>query len=96
MMKKPQYLVSPSQARCISSREEVERLLAMGWLLAKPKPRTKRAAELRAERARRRAEGWLSMLIWLSPEDAALVKSLKRPDEDYAAMLVRLARRSLI
>lgn len=89
---KPKYLVHSSLARCISSPEEIERLLSQGWLLAKPKPRTKVAKQMRTLRARRRAEGWQSLLLWLPPEEAALVKAARRSGEDYASLLIRLVR----
>lgn len=89
---RPKMMVHSSLARCISSPEEVERLLMMGWLLAKPKPRTKTAKSMRTLRARRRAEGWQSLLLFLPPEDAAMVKAARRDGEDYAGLLVRLVR----
>ncbi|MNJ30883.1 hypothetical protein D3C77_254960 [compost metagenome] len=89
---KPKLLVHPSQARTISSPEEVERLLAMGWVLAAPKPRTKDARHMRELRAQRRAAGWQSLLLFLPPEDAAMVKAARRNGEDYAGLLVRLVK----
>jgi len=85
-------MVHPSQARTIDNPVEIERLLAMGWLLAKPKPRTKTAKTMRTLRARRRAEGWQSLLLFLPPDDAAMVKAARRHGEDYAGLLIRLVR----
>lgn len=94
---KPKQLVHPSQARTISSPEEVERLLSMGWVLAAPKPRTKDAKRMRTQRQQRRAAGWLSLYFWLTPEDVTAVTSVRRRGESYAALLVRLAtERSLM
>jgi hypothetical protein len=90
-------LVHGSQARCISSPEEVERLLSMGWLLAMPKPRTKDAKRMRSQRQQRRLAGWLSVYFWLSPEQVAAVRAIKRRGESYSALLVRLVKeRSLL
>lgn len=90
-------MVHGSQARCISSPQEVERLLGLGWLLAMPKPRTKDAKRMRNQRQQRRLAGWLSVYFWLSPEEVAAVRAIKRPGESYAALLVRLTReRSLL
>ena len=89
---KPKLLVHPSQARTISSPEEVERLLGMGWVIGAPKPRTKTAKTMRTLRARRRAEGWQSLLLFLPPDDAAMVKAARRHGEDYAGLLIRLVR----
>lgn len=85
-------LVHGSQARCISSPQEVERLLSMGWVLAMPAPRTPMATKMRSLRARRRAEGWLSLLLWLPPDQAANVKAALRPNESYADLLTRLVQ----
>jgi hypothetical protein len=89
---KPKMLVNPYHARTISSPEEVERLLSQGWLLAKPKARTKRAAGMRTLRERRRAAGWLQVFLWLTPTEVAAITAAKRPRETYAQLLVRLVR----
>lgn len=89
---RPKMMVHGSLARTISSPEEVERLLAMGWLLAKPKPKTVDAKRMRTLRAQRRAAGWQSLLLFLPPDDAAMVKAARRHGEDYAGLLVRLVR----
>lgn len=90
-------LVHPSQARTIGNPVEIERLLAQGWVLAAPKPKTATAKRMRSLRARRRAEGWLSLYLWLPPGDVAAVTAVKRPGESYVALLVRLAKeRSLL
>ncbi|WP_433737432.1 hypothetical protein [Pseudomonas putida] len=94
---KPKLLVHPSQARTISNPVEVERLLAMGWLIGAPKPRTKDAKRMRSLRQQRRLAGWLSVYFWLSPEEVAAVTAIKHPGESYAALLVRLTKeRSLL
>lgn len=90
---KPKLLVHGSQARSISSPEEVERLLSMGWLLAAPKPKTAMAKRMRALRAQRRAAGWQSLLLFMPPEDWALVKAALLPGESYAELLIRLVRK---
>ncbi|MWV11162.1 hypothetical protein F3I62_03545 [Pseudomonas sp. R-28-1W-6] len=89
---KPKYLAHPSQARCIDSPVEQERLLAMGWLLTKPAPRTKDAKRMRMLRTRRRAEGWVGLTLWLPPDQAAAVTAVKRKNESYAELLTRLVR----
>lgn len=94
---KPKLLVHPSQARTIDNPVEVERLLSMGWLIGKPKPRTKDARRMRLLRDQRRAAGWLSLYLWLSPEEVAAVRALKHPNESYVALLMRLVNeRSLL
>lgn len=94
---KPKFMVHPSQARCIDSPVEQERLAAIGWLIAQAKPKTKDARRMRSLRAQRREAGWLSMYLWFSPEDVTAISSAKRPDESYADLLVRLVReRSLL
>ncbi|MNP47021.1 hypothetical protein D3C76_1410580 [compost metagenome] len=47
---------------------------------------------MRTLRAQRRAAGWQSLLLFLPPEDAAMVKAARRNGEDYAGLLVRLVR----
>lgn len=94
---KSKLLVHPSQGRTISNPVEIERLLAQGWLIGAAKPRTVMAKRMRSLRQQRRLAGWLSMYLWLSPEDVAAVAAIKRPGESYAALLVRLAKeRSLL
>lgn len=90
---KPKLLVHPSQARTISSPEEVERLLSLGWVLAAPKPKTVMAKRMRSLRARRRAAGWVNLNIWLDALDLAAVTATQRPGESVAAMLMRLVRK---
>lgn len=90
---KPKLLVHPSQARTISSPEEVERLLSLGWVLAVPKPKTVMAKRMRSLRARRRAAGWVNLNIWLDALDLAAVTATQRPGESVAAMLMRLVRK---
>lgn len=89
---KPKYLVHGSYARCITDPKEVERLLSQGYLLAAPKPRTKDAKRMRSLRARRQADAWLSLKLWLSPEQVAAVRAIKRPKETYAELFIRLVR----
>lgn len=90
---RPKMMVHGSYARTITSPEEVERLLAMGWLLAKAKPTTTMAARMRTLRAQRRAAGWQSLLLFLPPEEVALVKASLRQGESYADLLIRLVRK---
>lgn len=90
---KPKLLAHASQCRTISDPKEVERLLTMGWLLAKPKSRTKAAKTMRTLRARRRAEGWQTLLLWLAPEDVTAVKGALLPGESYAELLIRLTQK---
>lgn len=85
-------LVHGSQARCISSPQEVERLLSMGWVLAMPAPRTPTAKRMRDLRAKRRGAGWQSLLLWLPPDQVAIVKAALRPNESYAELLTRLVQ----
>lgn len=88
---KTKMLVRTSQARCVDSPAEQERLLATGdWLIASPKPRSKLAAYMRNRRAERRAAGWLQLDLWLTPAEAEAVKAAKLPGESYEALLVRL------
>ncbi|SDO19779.1 hypothetical protein SAMN04489798_2297 [Pseudomonas arsenicoxydans] len=92
-MLKPKLLVHASQARTIDNPCEVERLLGQGWLLAKPKPKTKMAARMRLLRNRRTVEGWVPLSFWLSPGDVAAVKAALRSNESYAELLIRLVRK---
>jgi hypothetical protein len=78
---------------------DLDRLLAGGsWLIAAPKARTKKAAEMRALRRARRAEGWSSFTLWVAPEQLAAIKAALRPGESYVELLVRLIeeQRSLL
>lgn len=96
-MMNPKLLVHSSYARTISSPEEVERLLALGWLLAAPKPKTKMAKSMRSLRQQRRLAGWQSLYLWLSPEQVAAVDAAKCDGETYVALLIRLiTERSLL
>lgn len=89
---KPKMMVHGSLARCISSPEEVERLLSQGWLIGAPKAKSKFAKNVRTLRAKRRDEGWLQIDMWLPPDVIALVKSARLPAESYGALLVRLVK----
>jgi hypothetical protein len=89
---RPKLLVHGSYARTISSPEEVERLLAQGWVIATPKPRSKMAKTMRTLRAQRRAAGWKQLYLWLPPEDATALKAAMLPGESYADLLARLVR----
>lgn len=91
---KPKMMVHGSYARTISNPDEVERLLAMGWLLAQPKPKTRMAARMRALNSRRRAEGWTTRTLWFSPEDLAAVQAALLPGESYVELFVRLVRKN--
>lgn len=90
---RPKMMVHPSQARTIASPMEVERLMAQGWVLAAPKPKTAMAARMRALRARRRAEGWVALTLWVDPEQAAAVKAALLPGETVVEMIIRLVRK---
>lgn len=90
---KPKMMVHPSQARSISSPEEIERLLSMGWLIGAPKPKTAMAAAMRTLRARRRAAGWQALLLWVDPEQAAAIAACQRPGETVVQMIIRLVRK---
>lgn len=89
---KPKLLVHPSQARTIDNPVEVERLLAMGWVIAASKPKTKMAKRMRTLRAARRAEGWTSLLLWIDAEQQAAISAAKEPGETYVQLLMRLVR----
>lgn len=90
---KPKLLVHPSQARTIDNPVEVERLLSQGWVLAAPKPKTVMAKRMRSLRARRRAEGWVNLTLWLDAEQAAAVMASQRPNETVVEMLMRLIKK---
>jgi hypothetical protein len=45
---------------------------------------------MRELRRARRAEGWTSFTLWISPEQMAVIKSAKRAGETYVELLVRL------
>lgn len=90
---KPKLLVHPSQARTIDNPVEVERLLSQNWLLATPKPKTAMAKRMRSLRARRRAEGWAVLTLWMSSEDHAAITATQRPGETVVQMIIRLVRK---
>lgn len=90
---KPKLLVHPSQARTISNPVEVERLLAMGWLIGAPKPKTVMAKRMRSLRALRRAEGWKVLTLWMSSEEHAAITAIQRPGETVVQMIIRLVRK---
>ncbi|WP_160106153.1 hypothetical protein [Pseudomonas izuensis] len=90
---KPKLLVHPSQARTISNPVEVERLLAMGWLIGSPKPKTPMAAKMRSLRARRRAEGWVNLTLWLCPEDHEAIRAAQSPGETVVETITRLCKK---
>jgi hypothetical protein len=92
-MRKPKLLVHPSQCRTIENPVEVERLLNQNWLLAKPRPKTEMAKRMRLLRAQRRDQGWLSLLLWIPPDQIAELKAALRPNEGYAELLIRLVRK---
>jgi len=89
---RPKLLCHPSQARTIDSPAEIERLLSLGWVIAAPRPRTPDAKRMRSLRARRQADAWLSVKLWLSPAEVDAVKAIKRPKETYAELFIRLVR----
>lgn len=90
---KAKLLVHGSYARSITSPVEVARLLSQGWLLAMPKPRTKSAARMRMLREQRRSAGWLSLYLWLSPDEVEAITAVKRRGESYADLLMRLVNK---
>src|SRR3990167_2426464 len=77
---KPKMMVHPSQARCISSPAEQERLAAQDWLFAYGKPKSKAAKRMRALRRKRQAEGWVNLPMWFSPVQVAALKAAKRSE----------------
>jgi hypothetical protein len=90
---KPKFLVRKSTARCVSSPAQVEEMLRSGdWLLAAPPPRTETAKTMRVLRAKRRAEGWLSLSLWVDPEQRALIKAAKKPGESVVELFMRLIK----
>lgn len=91
-MKKAKLLVHGSYARTIDNPVEVERLLAMGWLLAAPKPKTKEARRMRSLRERRRAAGWANLTLWMDPDQLAAITSAKRPGETVVGLIMRLIK----
>lgn len=90
---KPKLLVHPSQARTISNPVEVDRLLAMGWLIGAPKPKTAMAKRMRLLRARRRAAGWVNLTLWMSGEDHAAIKAALHPGETIVEAIMRLVKK---
>lgn len=86
-------LVRATQVHTILSPSDAERMLSTGdWLIATAKPKTAMAGKMRSLRARRRAAGWLSLKLWLSPAEVDAVKAIKRPKETYAELFIRLVR----
>lgn len=83
-------MVHPSQARCISSSAEQERLAALDWLFAYGKPKSKAAKRMRALRRKRQAEGWVNLPMWFPPEQLAALKAAKRQGESYSELVMRL------
>lgn len=85
-------LARQSQVVSVLSPGDAERMLATDYLQVVPrlKARGKDAKRMRSLRRTRQAEGWLSLDLWLSPEDVAAVKAVKRPGETYAQLFVRL------
>jgi hypothetical protein len=72
---------------------EQERLLAQGWLIGTPKSKTVMAKRMRTLRARRRADGWQTLILSLSPEHVLAVKAALLPGESYAELLIRLVQK---
>jgi hypothetical protein len=48
---------------------------------------------MRLLRAQRRDQGWLSLLLWIPPDQIAELKAALRPNEGYAELLIRLVRK---
>lgn len=78
----------------ITSPVQAEQMLAGDYVRVVPKPKARGAdaKRMRLLRRQRQAEGWLSLDLWLSPEDVAAVTAVKRSGESYAALLVRLVK----
>lgn len=93
---KPKLLVPRCYARTIDNPVEVDRLLSGDWLLAQPKARTKMASNMRKLRSKRREDGWVNLNLWFDPEQAAAITSALRPGEDYASLVIRLVKLSLL
>lgn len=76
----------------ITSPAQAEQMLSTDYLrvVPRPKARGKDAKRMRLLRRARLVEGWLSLDLWLSPEDVDAVKAVKRSGESYSALLVRL------
>lgn len=89
---KPKLLVHQSYARTIDNPVEVERLLALGWLLGKPKPKTKDAKRMRTLRERRRAEGWVNLTLWVDPEQHAAISAAKHHGESVVELIMRMIK----
>ncbi|WP_141234427.1 hypothetical protein [Pseudomonas sp. Irchel s3b6] len=83
-----------SQVQTILSPADAEQMLATDYLrvVPRPKARGKDAKRMRLLRRQRQAEGWLSLDLWLSPDEVAAVTAIKRPGETYAELLVRLVK----
>lgn len=83
----------------ITSPVQAEQMLSTDYLRVVPraKARGKDAKRMRLLRRARLVEGWVSLDLWLSPDDVEAVKAVKRSGETYAALLVRLVKeRSLL
>lgn len=87
-------LTRQSQVVTITSPVQAEQMLATDYLRVMPrsKARGKDAKRMRLLRRARLADGWLSLDLWLSPEDVVAIKAVKRSGESYSALLVRLVR----
>ena len=81
----------PYHTQAVSSPAEQERLLAMGWVFAAGKPKSNRAVAVRQLHHQRRDAGWRRLNVWLSPEQIALLLSVRLPGESYSALFCRLA-----
>lgn len=97
-MKKAVLIAPRSACKEMVPSPDMDRLLSSGsWLLAAPKAKTKKAAEMRALRRGRRADGWASMTLWFTLEQFAAIKAALLPGEDYASLVLRLLeQRSLL
>ncbi|MNO00988.1 hypothetical protein D3C81_2210130 [compost metagenome] len=51
------------------------------------------AKTMRSLRARRRAEGWTVLTLWMSSEDHAAITATRRPGETVVQMIIRLVRK---
>lgn len=88
-------LITPRSAcKTMVPGPDVDRYLASGsYLRASEKARSKMTPRMRALRAKRRAEGWSNLNLWIHPDDMEVVRAVMQPGEDYAGLLIRLARK---
>lgn len=89
------YILIAPRSKCLEMipGPDVDRYLATGsYVRASERARSKMTPRMRALRAKRRAEGWSNLNLWIHPDDMEFVRAAMRPGEDYAGLLIRLAR----